>query len=129
MVQLLVGCGSSGGSDSAKDSSSEETESSEETQEAVLGGDSAGEDAVELEYWTFVDLHGKHFEKMLNIWNEENPDKQIKLNVTVMPYDDMHNKLLLAVQTGEGAPDISDIEEAKGEYNIGNFASAMMPLW
>ena len=31
-------------------------------------------------------------------------------DATVMPYDDMHNKLLIAVQTGEGAPDISDIE-------------------
>ena len=47
---------------------------------------------------------------MLGLWNKANPDRQIKLNVTVMPYDDMHNKLLLAVQTGEGAPDISDIE-------------------
>ena len=47
---------------------------------------------------------------MLGLWNEANPERQIKLNVTVMPYDDMHNKLLLAVQTGEGTPDISDIE-------------------
>ena len=63
-----------------------------------------------MEYWTFVELHGQHFETMLQKWNEANPDRQIKLNVTVMPYDDMHNKLLIAVQTGEGAPDISDIE-------------------
>ena len=70
----------------------------------------AGENATELAYWTFVDLHGQHFSKMLGLWNKANPDRQIKLNVTVMPYDDMHNKLLLAVQTGEGAPDISDIE-------------------
>ncbi len=76
----------------------------------VLGENTAGENATELSYWTFVDLHGKHFEKMLDLWNEENPDRQIKLNVTVMPYDDMHSKLLLAVQTGKGAPDISDIE-------------------
>ncbi|GIO35888.1 ABC transporter substrate-binding protein [Paenibacillus antibioticophila] len=73
----------------------------------------AGEDATELSYWTFVELHGQHFEKMLGKWNTEYPDRQIKLNVTVMPYDDMHNKLSIAVQTGVGAPDISDIELGK----------------
>ena len=55
-------------------------------------------------------MHGKHLDKMLGLWNQQNPDKQIKLNVTVMPYDDMHNKLLLAVTSGKGAPDIADIE-------------------
>lgn len=79
---------------------------------SVLDG-GAGESATELSYWTFVELHGQHFEKMLEKWNAENPDRQIKLNVTVMPYDDMHNKLSIAVQTGVGAPDIADIELGK----------------
>lgn len=83
------------------------SDSSTETQQL---GANAGEDATELSFWTFVDLHGKHLDKMLGLWNQENPDKQIKLNVTVMPYDDMHNKLLLAVTSGKGAPDIADIE-------------------
>ncbi|RCX22637.1 carbohydrate ABC transporter substrate-binding protein (CUT1 family) [Fontibacillus phaseoli] len=73
----------------------------------------AGENATELSLWTFVELHGQHFESMLKKWNEANPDRQIKLNVTVMPYDDMHNKLSIAVQTGVGAPDIADIELGK----------------
>ncbi|MEF2964878.1 ABC transporter substrate-binding protein [Paenibacillus sp. M1] len=79
---------------------------------SVLDG-GAGENATELSYWTFVELHGQHFEKMLEKWNAEYPDRQIKLNVTVMPYDDMHNKLSIALQTGVGAPDISDIELGK----------------
>ncbi|NLM12867.1 MAG: extracellular solute-binding protein, partial [Epulopiscium sp.] len=103
VMTLLIGCGGKG----ATEQSSSETSA---VQEKQLGADTAGENATELSYWTFVDLHGKHFEKMLALWNEANPDRQIKLNVTVMPYDDMHNKLLIAVQTGQGAPDISDIE-------------------
>ncbi|WP_202618889.1 extracellular solute-binding protein [Paenibacillus sp. EZ-K15] len=79
---------------------------------SVLDG-GAGESATELSYWTFVELHGQHFEKMLGKWNAENPERQIKLNVTVMPYDDMHNKLSIAVQSGTGAPDIVDIELGK----------------
>lgn len=79
---------------------------------SVLDG-GAGESATELSYWTFVELHGQHFEKMLGKWNAANPERQIKLNVTVMPYDDMHNKLSIAVQSGTGAPDIADIELGK----------------
>jgi arabinosaccharide transport system substrate-binding protein len=98
MTLMLWGCG--------KSSSSSGGETS------VLDG-GAGENATALSYWTFVELHGKHFETMLQKWNEANPDRQIKLNVTVMPYDDMHNKLSIAVQTGQGAPDIADIEVGK----------------
>ncbi len=85
------------------------TPSDSKTETQQLGAN-AGENATELSFWTFVDLHGKHLDKMLGLWNQQNPDKQIKLNVTVMPYDDMHNKLLLAVTSGKGAPDIADIE-------------------
>ncbi|REK62474.1 MAG: ABC transporter substrate-binding protein [Cohnella sp.] len=98
MTLMLWGCG--------KSSSPSGGETS------VLDG-GAGENATALSYWTFVELHGKHFETMLQKWNEANPDRQIKLNVTVMPYDDMHNKLSIAVQTGQGAPDIADIEVGK----------------
>lgn len=107
---LLTGCGA--GADSVTEASTDEGDTAAEApaeQTAVIDA-GAGEDATEMEYWTFVELHGQHFETMLQKWNEANPDRQIKLNVTVMPYDDMHNKLLIAVQTGEGAPDISDIE-------------------
>jgi len=106
LVGLLVvslalfawGCGKSSSSSGAKSS--------------VLEG-GAGANATELEYWTFVELHGQHFQKMLEKWNAAHPDRQIKLKVTVMPYDDMHNKLSIAVQTGVGAPDIADIEVGK----------------
>jgi len=103
VMTSLIGCGSKSTTDQSKSGTPA-------VQGKQLGADTAGENATELSYWTFVDLHGKHFEKMLELWNKENPDRQIKLNVTVMPYDDMHNKLLIAVQTGQGAPDISDIE-------------------
>ncbi|GGH28389.1 ABC transporter substrate-binding protein [Paenibacillus segetis] len=99
MILVLSGCGKASNSSAGGEKS-------------VLDA-GAGENATELSYWTFVELHGQHFEKMLGKWNAANPDRQIKLNVTVMPYDDMHNKLSIALQTGVGAPDISDIELGK----------------
>lgn len=99
MMTFVWGCGNSSTGASGGESS-------------VLDA-GAGKDATELSYWTFVELHGQHFETMLKKWNEANPNRQIKLNVTVMPYDDMHNKLSIAVQSGNGAPDIADIEVGK----------------
>lgn len=77
------------------------------------GGGGASADAVELEFWTFNELHQKYFESMADSWNAENPDRQIKLVGTTFPYEDMHNKLLVALQSGTGAPDISDVEISK----------------
>ncbi len=88
--------------------------STEPTQEYTSTVDQkAGEDATSLTLWTFVELHGQYYETMAGYWNEANPDKQVKLDVNVMPYDDMHNKLQLALNSGTGVPDLVDIEVSK----------------
>ncbi|MFA9559442.1 ABC transporter substrate-binding protein [Evansella sp. AB-rgal1] len=74
----------------------------------IIGGDS--DDAVELTFWTFQGLHVNFFEDAVLSWNEEFPDREIKLIAETYPYDNMHNNLLLALQSGVGAPDIADIE-------------------
>ncbi len=68
------------------------------------------ENATKLELWTFVELHSQHYAAMLEQWNKEHPDKQIQITFTTYPHNDMHNKLIMANQTGIGAPDICDIE-------------------
>ena len=73
----------------------------------------AVEGATPLELWTFVELHGKFYTTMAEKWNTLNPDKKVQINVNVMPYDDMHNKLQIALTSGQGAPDIADIEAGK----------------
>jgi len=74
-------------------------------------GESGSNDGVtELEFWTFQELHIQFYEQMAERWNEANPDRQIDLVATAYPYDDMHNQLLVALQSGVGAPDIVDIE-------------------
>ena len=66
--------------------------------------------ATKLEFWTFNELHEQFYQHLANLWNDANPDRQIDLAANVYPYDDMHNKLLLALQSGTGAPDMADIE-------------------
>src|SRR3712207_3026624 len=74
---------------------------------------------VALDMWVFAELHQTFYEQMAEAWNEENPDRPVDLNVTVYPYDDMHNKLQLAANAGEGLPDVVDIEVSK----FGNFVT------
>ncbi|MDR1705780.1 MAG: extracellular solute-binding protein [Clostridiales bacterium] len=78
----------------------------------VPGGAAEGS-ATEIEFWTFQDLHVEFYEVMAEKWNEANPDEQINFIPTVYPFDDMHNKLLIAFQSGVGAPDLVDIEIGK----------------
>ena len=89
------------------------------------GGDAAEEGGPDesgttsLDMWVFAELHATYYEQMAEAWNEENPDRPVDLNVTVYPYDDMHNKLQLAANSGEGLPDVVDIEVSK----FGNFVT------
>ena len=71
---------------------------------------SCGPKKTGTEMWTFVDLHAKFYEDMMKQWNIENPDRQINITFTNMPYGEMHTKVIMAVQTGKGMPDLVDIE-------------------
>lgn len=66
-----------------------------------------------VDMWVFAELHGALYESMAEAWNEENPDRAIDLQITVYPYEEMHNNLQLAVNAGEGLPDVVDIEVNK----------------
>lgn len=69
-----------------------------------------GAKLTKIEFWTFNELHQTFYEDMAKRWNAAYPDKQIQLVANTFPYDDMHNKLLVALQSGKGAPDMADIE-------------------
>ena len=66
--------------------------------------------ATTITMWTFIAQHQEFYETMAAKWNEEHPDQLIALQVTTLGYDDMHNKLKVALQADEGAPDMCDVE-------------------
>ncbi len=98
--------------DTADDSASaDDSEDETETAEADVVTNTFGDpNGTHLEMWTFVELHGQHYGKMAEVWNEEHPDETIEITCTTYPYADMHTKLLTALQSGVGAPDICDVE-------------------
>lgn len=106
LAASLAACGSSNQPGS-------NTQAPAPTQSQTAGGSTTAAQPVEIEFWTFQDLHVEFYEKMAEKWNQTHPDRPIKLIPTVYPYDDMHNKLLIALQSGVGAPDLVDIELGK----------------
>jgi len=80
---------------------------------------------TDVTLWTFQDLHAQYYQSAAKSWNAQHPDQQINLKTEVFPYDDMHNKLLISLQSGKGAPDIADIEISKfPNYLKGNIQLA-----
>jgi len=76
-----------------------------------------------LNFWTFQELHKGFMDDAVVTWNKNHPDKQIILKTDVYPYDEAHNKLLIALQSGTGAPDLADIEINK----FANFLKGSKP--
>lgn len=73
----------------------------------------AAQDVTDLNLWVFVDRHGQFMQKQAELWNEQNPDRQINLTYEEFDYNGMHDNLLSALLVGVGAPDLADIEISK----------------
>lgn len=117
---MLAGCGGSKDSGEKKETGKREMEVE-------------GDDVTTLNVWTFIENHQDFYTNMAEKWNEANPDKKVKLVLSNMAYDDMHNKLSLALESGEGAPDVVDIELGKfpafttGKIGLMDLTSAIEP--
>ena len=83
------------------------------------------DDGTKFDLWSFVDVHNEYYAKMVESWNEQNPDKQIQVTFSTYPYSDMHNKLMMSLQAGSGAPDMCDVEI--GQFP--NYTGADCPLY
>jgi multiple sugar transport system substrate-binding protein len=71
-------------------------------------GDSASDGPVELTYWAWA----PNLDKVVEIWNEDNPDIQVTVNKQDGG-DPAITKLLTAIKAGSGAPDLIQAEYQK----------------
>ena len=85
-------------------------------------------EVTKLTFWTFQESHKRFLEDAVETWNKENLDRQLKLEGTVYPYEDMHNNLLIALQSGIGAPDLADIEISMYANYLKGTKPALVPL-
>jgi len=66
-----------------------------------------------VDMWVFAEVHADYYEAMAEAWNDANPDNKIDLEITIYPFEEMHNKLQLGLNSGDGLPDVVDIEVNK----------------
>lgn len=141
VVTGLTACGSGGDSTDSSSTSASTQVSDDTDDDAALDdtveGETEGEAAAEavttvgpdsgthMEMWSFVEMHNTFYAQMLEKWNAENPDRQIQITFTTYPFADMHSKMIMALQTGEGAPDLCDIE--RGQFP--NFTQGEVQLY
>ena len=132
---LLAGCGSKSSdianSESPNNVANEPDDQKSDDQNAddqEADANDAPSGAVELSFWTFQELHKGFMDDAVERWNEANPDRPISLLVDVFPYDEMHNKLLISLQSGTGAPDIADIEIGKFANFLKGSEPSLVPL-
>ena len=134
-VSLLGGCGgSSGGSDeassqpAAQESSQEEASEPEESKEEEAASAAATGEATQLTFWTYVEQHTEFLQDAVTVWNENHPDEPIELQTETYPTEDMHSKLLITLQSGDGAPDIVDVNVARFSDFMQGDTEVFVPL-
>ncbi len=147
VASMLAGCGSAAATGAASDAAGTEAAADDAAatdeapaDDAAAEGEETGEvepeavttvgdpNGTHMEMWSFVELHNTYYGKMVEMWNEQNPDKTIEVTFTTYPYADMHNKLLMSLQTGEGAPDLCDVEVGQFPNVVAGVDQWLYPL-
>lgn len=84
--------------------------------------------ATEFTFWTYVQQHTEFMQDAVTVWNGTHPDESITLATETYPVDEMHSKLLITLQSGDGAPDIVDVNVAKFSDFMQGGTGAFVPL-
>lgn len=77
----------------------------------LLGTLGASAEAVEPTKFTWwcISSQADFYQSRVDAWNAANPDRPIEVDIVGMAGSDRQTKLLVALQTGEGAPDYVDV--------------------
>jgi arabinosaccharide transport system substrate-binding protein len=84
-------------------------------------GEQQGKQTVHLNFWTFMEVNKPYWEGRAVEFSNANPNVKLEISVTNYPYEEMHEKLLMATVSGSGGPDLCDVEIGKfGLFLRGN---------
>lgn len=122
LLASLSACAKEKTEPATKSTDTKEVKKEEKAPEKATGKTTA------LTFWTFNELHAVFMDDAVATWNTAHADQQIELKSEVYPYDEMHNKLLIALQSGTGAPDLADIEISKFANYVKGSNPSLLPL-
>lgn len=69
--------------------------------------------SVKLTHWTFQEPDKRYFEQRAADFSVARPEVRLVVESTNFPFEEMHDKLMIALMSGVGAPDLADVEVAK----------------
>jgi arabinosaccharide transport system substrate-binding protein len=85
------------------------------------GGSEQGGSSKSLEFWGFDEGRVNFAKAAYKSEAFKSKHGAVKVNFRILPYEQMHDKLLTALVSGEGAPDIADIEISRfGQFIKGD---------
>lgn len=104
---VLSGCGSQ--EETAKTTAAETVKETVETTGGEMEAEeAAAAEATDFSFWC-ISAHEAFYRSRIDAWNQENPDKPINVDLVSVGGSDRQSKLLVALQTGQGAPDFCDV--------------------
>lgn len=102
LASIFVGCGASGGGQAA-------SQAAPASSDAGQAAPTASGEVTNFSFWIFNEVHQQFYQPGIEDWNATNPDKPINVSFEIYPNQELGSKLLIALQSGSGAPDIADI--------------------
>ncbi len=119
LVVIFSACGS-GNTPSAENASSPATETSVASVKPAQ--------TTDFTFWTYQELHTQFMKDAALRWNAAYPNEPINITAEAYPVEDMHSKLLITLQSGQGAPDLVDINVAKFSNFMKSDNVGLVPL-
>jgi arabinosaccharide transport system substrate-binding protein len=74
------------------------------------GGDEGGSGDNTLEFWAFDEGRADLARAAIKTQEWQDTHGNVAVNFRIFPYEQMHDKLLTALVSGKGAPDVADVE-------------------
>lgn len=118
----LSDCGSE-----SKDASSTESEQNKDDKQTKDTKDST-DNVTTLTFWTYVEQHTEFMQDAVKTWNQNHPDELVELQTETYPTEDMHSKLLITLQSGDGAPDLVDVNVTRFSDFVQGDSEVFVPL-
>ncbi len=124
MVMVFSACGGNSAANAGTTSADKNSPVSKETTVATT----KPAEPTDFTFWTYQELHTQFMTDAAQRWNSAHPTELINIKTEAYPVEDMHSKLLITLQSGQGAPDLVDINVAKFSNFMKSDNVGLVPL-
>lgn len=81
-----------------------------------------------LKFWTHATPAASLMKQVEKDWNKAHPDRPLFIDTMVAEFSQYHSRLMIALKTGKGGPDLCDIEVTKVPSFLGVDTIHLLPI-